>query len=65
VDFLQKNFTGILLYITTTYSEKPEGRSSREREILQVFKNPVAFKTTDKDSSCDLITTTEDSAMPY
>jgi len=44
VDFLQTNFTNNLLYITTTYSEKPEGASSQERWIFRVFKNPVIFK---------------------
>jgi hypothetical protein len=31
VDSLRKNFTGDILYTTTTHSEKPEGSSSQER----------------------------------
>ena len=38
VDFLQISLTGDISYITTTYSEKPKGVSSRERQILRVFK---------------------------
>jgi hypothetical protein len=46
------NFASNLLCTTTTYSEKPEGTSSREREILRVFfKNPVVFITNDKHST--------------
>jgi len=44
VDLLQKNFTSNLLFTMTTYSEKPEGSSSQERDDTLSFQNPVVYQ---------------------
>ena len=52
-DFLQKHITNNkqLTCITNMYSEKPEGPSSQERVTLQVFKNSIGFKPSDRNST--------------